>query len=329
MKRVRLIAGLLLGLTGIGTVGFHLTTGRGWLESVYLSVITLTTVGSRDGGQTPAAMVFTMAYLVGGLSIFTYSAFQLGQFVVNVEFRRMLERRRMEKEIRKLNKHFIVCGMGRMGTTICEFLAQRRKPFVVIDTQSEAVEEAYRERGWHAIVGDSTDDAVLKDAGIERATGLATVLPTDADNVYVILTARMLSSNLQIVARASEPKAIEKMERAGATRVISPFSSGAVKMARFMLSPSVEDFLEITDSGGSELELADIQIDADSPYIGKSLMETDLRNSGVMIIGIRRANGERLLPPAGTAVIQAGDSLFAFGSSEAVNNRTGLTSSES
>ncbi len=323
MRRFLLIVGLLMALTGTGTVGFHLTTGTGWLESAYLAVVTLTTVGSRDAGLTPAAMIFTMAYLVGGLSIFTYSAFQLGQFVVNAELRSMWERRRMEREIRKLEKHYIVCGMGRMGATICEFLAQRGRTFVVIDSLSETVAQASRERGWFAIEGDATDDRVLMDAGIERATGLATVLPTDADNVYVVLTARMLSSKLQIVARASEPKAIEKLERAGATRVISPFSSGAVKMARFMLSPSVEDFLEITDNGGSEFELADIQIDARSPYVGKSLMETDLRDNGVMIIGIRRASGERLLPPAGSAIIQVGDSLFAFGSSEAVNAMIG------
>lgn len=315
-----------MGLTCTGTVGFHLTTGSGWLESAYMAVITLTTVGSRDGGQNSVAMVFTMLYLVGGLSIFTYSAFQLGQFVVNAELRRMWERRRMQREIRGLKCHYIVCGMGRMGTTICEFLAQRGRPFVVVDTFGEQVEETCRERGWHVIEGDATDDAVLIDAGIERAKGLATVLPTDADNVYVVLTARMLSSTLQIVARASEPKAVVKLERAGATRVISPFSSGAIKMARFMLSPSVEDFLEITDSGGSELELADIQIDADSPYVGKPLMNTDLRDKGVMIIGIRRASGERLLPPAGSAVIEAGDSLFAFGSSDAVNAMIGSPS---
>lgn len=319
MKRLIVIVAMLASLTCIGTMGFHFTTDKSWLESAYMAVITLTTVGSRDGGQTPAAMVFTMFFIVGGLSIFTYSAFQLGQFVVNAEIRRMLERRRMEREIRKLEDHYIVCGMGRMGTTICEFLTQRRKPFVVIDTDNEHVEQVCLESGWHAISGDATDDAVLKTAGIERARGLATVLPTDADNVYVVLTARMFSAKLQIVARASEPKAIGKLERAGATRVISPFSSGAVKMARFMLSPSVEDFLEITDSGGSELELADIQIDSDSPYVGRKLMDTDLRDKGVMIIGIRRANGERLLPPTGTAVIEAGDSLFAFGSSEAVN----------
>lgn len=323
MHRVVLIVSLLLAVTIVGTIGFRYTSGRNWLEAAYLAVITLTTVGSRDSGRTPEAMVFTMLYLVCGLCIFTYSAFQLGQFVVNAEIRRMLERRRMERDIRKLSNHYIVCGMGRMGSTICEFLAQRGKPFVVVDSNAEKVEAMMHERGWYVVEGDATDDAVLITAGIERAGGLATVLPTDADNVYVVLTARMLSADLQIVARASDDKAVQKLQRAGSTRVISPFSSGAIKMARFMLSPSIEDFLEITDSQGSELELADIQIRADSPYVGRRLMDTDLRDKGVMIIGIRRANGERLLPPAGTSVIAAGDSLFAFGSSEAVNAMIG------
>ncbi|MGD9855114.1 MAG: TrkA family potassium uptake protein [Planctomycetaceae bacterium] len=323
MRRAFVIVGLLLSLTFAGTVGFHYTAGQPWLEAAYMAVITLTTVGSRDSGRTPAAMIFTMVYLVCGLSIFTYSAFTLGQFFVNVEFRKMLERRRMERDIRKLSDHYIVCGMGRMGSTICEFLAKRRKPFVLVDSDTEKVAEVSRERGWYAVEGDATDDGVLLTAGIERARGLATVLATDADNVYVVLTARMLSSDLQIVARASDDKAVQKLQRAGSTRVISPFSSGAVKMARFMLSPSVEDFLEITDSGGGELELADIQIGADSPYVGRKLMDTDLRDKGVMIIGIRRASGERLLPPSGSAVIEVGDSLFAFGSSEAVNSMIG------
>ena len=320
LRRILTIVALLTTLTSVGAVGFHLTTGSGWLDSLYLAVITLTTLGSRDAGDQTATKVFVMIYLVGGLSIFTYSAFQIGQMLVNASFRQLLERRRMEREIRKLAEHFIICGMGRMGRTICEFLAQRRHPFVVVDRDEELLEGYAREHGWHTLIGDATDDAVLRAAGIDRARGLATVLATDADNVYVVLSARMLSSDVQIVARASDEAAVTKLERAGATRVISPFSSGAVKMARFMLSPSVEDFLEITDQQGAELELADVQIAAGSEYVGKPLAETDLRQRGVMIIGIRRQNGEHLLPPPGSAVIQAGDSLFAFGSTDAVNS---------
>ncbi len=321
MRRMALIALLLLTVTTTGTVGFRLLTGGSWLRSAYLAVITLSTLGSRDAGDDAAVMLFVMAYLSFGFGIFTYGAYQLGQMFVDIQFRRHLEKRRMERKIRKLSQHFIVCGMGRMGTTICEFLERRGQPFVVIDVNEDLLAEECQSRGWQYIEGDATDDAVLQDAGITEAKGLATVLATDADNVYVVLTARMLSQRLLIVARASDDSAVQKLQRAGATRVISPFSSGAIKMARYMLSPTVEGFLEINDErGGGGLELADISIPAGSPYVGKQLADTDLRSRGVMIIGILRANGERLLPPPSSATIQAGDSLFAFGDTNVVNS---------
>ncbi|QDU35903.1 Voltage-gated potassium channel Kch [Maioricimonas rarisocia] len=324
MRRFFSIAGLLLALTTAGAAGIRLLTGRSWLESSYLAVITLTTLGSEDVARgDPWAMFFVMMYLVCGLSIFTYSAFQIGQLIVNAEIRGMLERRRMDRQIKTLEDHFIICGMGRMGMAICEYLAERQRPFVIIDRDLPRLEEIAQEHDWLYLHGDATDDEVLVQAGIERARALATVLATDADNVYVVLSARMLSADAQIIARSSDDAAVQKLERAGASRVISPFSSGAVKMARFMLNPSIEDFLEITDARGSELELADVQIREGSPYIGMKLAETDLSRKGVMVIGIRRASGERLLPPSGNAMIHVGDSLFAFGSSAAVNAMIG------
>jgi voltage-gated potassium channel len=231
----------------------------------------------------------------------------------------MLERRRMQKSIEKLQDHYIVCGHGRMGSTICRYLDDRGRPFIVVDVDEALLTAQCEPRGWLYVVGDATDDEVLLRAGIDRAKALAAVLPTDADNVYVVLSARMLASDLQIIARAGDEKAALKMQRAGATRIVSPFSTGAVKMARFMLSPNIEDFLEIADARGNELELADVQIGEDSPLVGMTLSETDLRARGVMVIGIRRANGERLMPPPGSARIEAGDCLFAFGSAESVN----------
>jgi voltage-gated potassium channel len=259
-----------------------------------------------------------------GIGIFTYCVSQLGQLLVNMQLRGYWERRAMDHAIRTLKDHYVVCGFGRMGTTICHYLHSRRKPFVVIDTDGDRVAPICRENGWLHLVGDATDDEVLLMAGILEARALTTVLPTDADNVYVVLSARLLNERLQIVARATDEKAVDKLERAGATRVVSPFSSGAMKMARFMLNPSVEDFFEITDDHGSQLELADIQISANSPCVGKRLMDTDLRERGVMVVGIRRANGERLMPPPGTSVIEPGDCLFAFGSSQAVNEMISL-----
>lgn len=326
-REVLIILLLLAGLTLIGTVGLYIIDDdASLLDCLFMAVITLTTVGYSDVvGLTEPGKVFIIGYLVLGISIFMYSAFSLGQWVVNARMRAHLERRRMERAISNLRDHYIICGLGRMGETIANYLHQRSKPFVVIDIDEERIEGVCTERGWLSYQGDATDDEVLKTAGVTRAKSLASVLPTDADNVYVVLSARLLSSNLQIIARAGEQKAIQKLEGAGATRVISPFSTGAVKMARFMISPIIEDFLEIADAHGTDLELADVQVTPSSPYVGKQLMETDLRDKGVMIIGIRRANGERLMPLPGTAVIEQGDSLFAFGSTFAVNAMIGET----
>jgi voltage-gated potassium channel len=319
MRTVLTIIGLLAALTLFGTLGIRITSGSGWVESLYLAVITLTTVGARDPGTNTASMLFVVVYLASGLGIFTFSVFQIGSWIVSADFHKMLERRRMQNRISELNGHSIVCGQGRMGLAICEYLAERGRSIVVIDHNEDRIAPVCQEHGWSFVVGDATDDDVLQSAGIERAASLTTVLATDADNLYVVLSARMLSPNLKIIARAVDEKAVEKLERAGATRVVSPFRTGAVKMARFMLNPSIEDFIEIADSHGSGLELADIQISPESAYVGRKLMETDLRNRGVMVIGIRRASGARLMPPPGNALIEAGDCLFVFGSSDAVN----------
>jgi voltage-gated potassium channel len=312
---------LLLVLTIVGTVGFFLTMPDAtWLDSLYQAVITLTTVGSRDAGGTVEGKIFVICYLAAGLSVFTFSAFQLGNVIVSASFRHVFERRRMDKQIALLEGHSIICGHGRMGRTICHYLQERGKPFVVVDVDEERIEETCPRFGWHYVVGDATLDETLIRAGVERAEALTTVLETDADNLYVVLSANMLNGKLKIIARASDDKAIQKLERAGATRVVSPFRSGAVKMARFMLNPSVEDFLEIADSHGNELELVDLQITGDSPYAGTRLSESDLRSRGIMVIGIRRENGEQLMPAPGDAMIQENDSLFVFGNSEAVNS---------
>ncbi len=330
MRRIVAIAILLFGLTVVGTVGLRLIEGASWLDCLFMAVITLTTVGYSDVvNLSEPGKVFIIVYLVLGLGTFTYSAFQLGQWIVSARVRALLEKRRMQKSINGLENHFIVCGMGRMGETICRYLDERGKPFLVIDIDDDRLKAVCEGPGWLHIQGDATDDDVLEAAGVKRARSLASVLPTDADNIYVVLSARMASPTLQIIVRAGDEKAVEKMERAGATRVISPFSTGAVKIARFMLNPSIDDFLEIADEHGNELELADVQIGEGSPYVGKKLAETDLRERGVMVIGIRRQSGERLMPPPGSTVIHSGDSLFAFGSVTAVNHMIGESESSS
>lgn len=329
MRQLLFVIVLLILFTMIGTFGFRITEGWDWLQCLYESVIIMTTVGlsaTRQSELRDVTKAFIIVYLMCGVGIFTYSVSQFGQYFVNLQLRGILERRKMDRAIDRLTGHYVICGFGRMGREICRYLSSRGKPFVVIDSDPAKLEPECRDLGWLYLAGDATDDAILVHAGIHRAKSLATVLPTDADNVYVVLTARLLNDKLQIIARASDEKAVDKLQRAGATRVVSPFASGAVKIARFMLNPSIEDFLEVTDDRGSQLELAEVLISAQSPYIGRQLMETDLRDRGIMVIGIRRANGERLMPPSGGAVIQSGDSLFAFGSSQAVNDMIAVSS---
>ena len=321
MRQLVIILGLLLLTALVGMIGIHYTTDRPWFESLYLAVITLTTVGSENvpppGNRL--AMLFVMIYLACGLGIFSYGAFQLGQFLVNAHLRGAWEQRRMHSSIAHLSAHFVVCGQGRMGQSICEQLQDRGKPFVVIERDAARLEQVAHKRGWLFIVGDATNDEVLRSAGVERAAALATSLATDADNLYVTMSAHMLAPRLNIIARASDDAAILKLQRAGATRVISPIHSAGVRMARMMLNPQVEEFLEIADDRGAGLELVEIEVGPESTYVNQRLADTDLRTRGCMVVGMRRLGGKSIAAPSAQTRIEAGDSLFVFGPAAVVN----------
>ncbi|MCP4786011.1 MAG: potassium channel protein [Fuerstiella sp.] len=316
-----LVLTILLG----GTVGLHLLTGQGILHSFYQAFILLATVGSQEPQPlTDATMVFIIVYLASGLGVFAYSAIQFGKVLVNADFRVLLERRRMERQINKLTGHFIICGFGRMGRELCSYLHQRRQPFVIIDENAELVTPEMRRDEWLFLQGDATQDDILQEAGIARARALTTVLPTNADNLYVVLSSRLLSGELQIVARASDDRAAQKMQQAGATRVINPLSSGAIRMARFMLSPSIENFVEVAESEGVDWEIADVHVPDDSPLVDQQLKETNLRQEGIMLLGVCRESGEKFFPPPGDLRIHSGDNLFAFGSSDNLRSLTDM-----
>ena len=329
MRRLIQIPLLLLTVVLAGAAGLHVLTEQDLLTCTYQAFILLTTVGSQEPAPLDhRAMVFVMVYLSCGLGLFAYSAFQFGQILVNADLRMILERRRMERRIDKLENHFIVCGFGRMGQELCNYLHQRRQAFVIVDENENLFTADMRHDDWMFITGDATQDEVLKRAGVERARALTTVLPTDADNLYVVLSARLLAQDLQIVARASDDRASQKIMQAGATRVINPLSSGAIRMARFMLSPSIENFVEVAESEGVDWEIADVQVPDDSPLVTQQLKDTSLRESGIMLLGVCRSSGEKFFPPPGDLTINAGDNLFAFGSSENLLQLSNLLQAE-
>ena len=319
MRRIAWIIGLLTTLVTVGAIGFRVASQAAWIDCFYMAVITITTVGFNEAVPLGSwGRLFVMVYLFCGLGVFTYMLAQIGEWVMSARVQTMLELRRMQKRIDDFNNHYIICGAGRMGRTIAQFLKEREKPFVLIDCDEEVLSSVCDKGNFASILGDATQDETLQQAGIDRAASLAIVLPTDADNLFVTLSARLLKPDLQIVARAQEDETTQKLERAGANRVISPTSTGATKMARFMLAPSMEDFFTLADDAGETLELADFCINDCSPFVGKRLSETGLRGQGVMIIGIRRESGERLIPPDGSTELRGGDCLYAFGDLSAV-----------
>ncbi|MEZ6121659.1 MAG: potassium channel protein [Planctomycetaceae bacterium] len=308
---------LILAMLAAGAIGLHLLTGQSLLHCFYLAFVLLSTVGCQEPAPlTPGTMIFVIAYLACGLGVFAYSAFQFGQILVNADLRTVLERRRMEQKISRMSGHFIICGFGRMGQELSAHLHKRGQKFVIIDEDDELFTAEMRQAGWLFLSGDATQDDVLIRAGVRQARALTSVLPTDADNLYVVLSARLLSSGLQIVARAGDDRASQKMMQAGATRVINPLSSGAIRMARFMLSPSIENFVEVAESQGVDWEIAEVLVPEGSDIAGRRLKETNLRKSGIMLLGVSRASGEKFFPPPGDLSILAGDNLFAFGNSE-------------
>ena len=317
---------MVIALMLVGIIGLRLIEHASWIDCFYMTVITLSTVGYGDPiGLSTAGKIFISLYLIGSLGVFTYSLFQVGQWIVGSELRRLRERRRMNVAIDRLKDHYIVCGQGRMGLEICRYLAQRERPFVVIEVDEAKLTQHAGPAGWLHIHGDATDDQVLRHAGDRAVRDLWRRCSPVTPRISI-----RRAFGADACLRTPDHRAGQRRESGPKTRARrrdshrQPFSSGAVKMARFMLNPSIEDFLEIADQKGNELELADFQISSASPYVGKKLMETGLREQGVMVIGIRRPNGERLMPPPADAVLLSGDCLFAFGSARSINAVLGI-----
>ena len=308
---------LLLGsLTATGVGWFWLVAGWSFVDAVYMTTITLSTVGFREVQPvTSADKVFISIFLASGLGVFMYGIAQLGESVVRSELGMWWKEKKMSDAIVAIKDHFIVCGVGRMGKLLCEDLADRKIPFVVIDSK-EAVIEFCRNNGWPVMQADATDDKALEQAGLLRARGLAATLSSDADNLYLVVSARLVSQSVRIVARAFEDGSERKLKRAGADCVVSPFESGATKMGQLLTNPKLNDFVEIISDRNIAFDLAGVPIASDSNLANKKLLETDLRQRGVIVIAIRRQNGDFVLAPEGTTVIEVGDELFALGNSE-------------
>jgi voltage-gated potassium channel len=308
-----LSAGLIVLIISGGTLGYAFLEGWDFFDSFYMTIITLTTVGF--GEVHPLSRVgrmFTVALIVGGVGTVFYALSTAAKFMLEGEFEEIFGRKRLEKKIKELRDHFIVCGYGRMGRIICRELREKKISFVVVEKMPEKLLGG---QDVLVVEGDATKDEVLKEVGIEKAKGLISVLPTDAENLYVVLSARGLNPNLTIVARAGDEGSEQKLIRAGADRVVSPYYIGGLRIAHTVLKPAVVDFIEFaTKSGNIDLQMEEIIMQEGSELVGCTLDECGIgRDLGIIVVAIKQGSGEMRFNPTYKTAIKAGDTLIALG----------------
>ncbi|MBI5740667.1 MAG: potassium channel protein [Nitrospirae bacterium] len=313
-QEIILLTALILGVISFGTFGYSLVEGWDLFDSFYMTVITLTTVGYMEvHALSKTGRAFTTVLILTGVGTMLYSLSVGAKILLEGEIREILGRRKLSKKIEKLDNHYIVCGYGRMGRIICRELSQYNAPFVIIEKGPEVFSSL--DKDVLSVQGDATQDIVLKEAGIEKARGLISVLSTDADNLYVVLSARGLNPKLRIVARASDEGAEQKLFRAGADNVVSPYFIGGLRIAHTILKPAVVDFIEFaTKSGNIELQMEEVRVKGDSCIVDKTLDECGIRKDlGIIVVAIKRETGEMEFNPKSTSVIRKGDTLVAMG----------------
>ncbi len=314
LKKVKYSLTTLFILIGGGTIGYSAIEDWGIFEALYMTIITLATVGYNEVHTlSHNGQIFTIFLIVFGVGTIAYTIGSMIQFMVEGQLYQILGRKKVQKKISRLREHYIICGYGRIGRLISHELASKPLPFIVVENDSKQCQQL-EEDGYLFIEGDATQDESLERAGIHHAKGLITAVASDSANVFIVLTARGMKSNLFIMARASEDGAEIKLMRAGANKVVSPYTIGASRMAQAILRPSVVDFIDIaTGRKNIELQMEEIPVAPNSSLVGKDLSQSGIRkNLGLIIVGIKH-DEQMIFNPAANTIIEAGHILIALG----------------
>jgi len=321
VRHLRFSIAALISIIALGTLGYSLIEGWHAFDALYMTVITLATVGFKEVQPlSQEGKLFTILLIISGTGMIAYTLSSLLQFTLEGQLRKILGRKKLEKRISKLKDHYIICGFGRIGHLICRDFQAKPLPFVVVEKAPHLIERLTRANFMY-VEGDATDDETLQAAGIDRAKGLITAVTSDTDNVYITLTARGLNPQLYILARASEQGSEKKLMRAGASKVISPYTIGASRMAQAILRPSVVDFIEIaTTSENLELQIEEVLISANSAIAGKTLIDSGIKQSmGIIIVGIKLADNEMTFNPPPYTIIEPNSVLITLGERPAID----------
>lgn len=301
-------------LLAAGTAGFSLILDESPFDAFYRTVITVYTAGLVSAPATVGGKVFTIVLVVWGVAIFLYVFALIIELAVSGTIEGAWQKRRMRARVDRLHDHYIICGYGRVGRRVGQEFRQAGVPYVVVDFSADAVAAA-RERGDLLIEGSGTKDENLVAAGIDRAKGLVASSDSDVDNLYIVLSARALRPDLLIVARAASEDAAAKLLRAGADRVVQPYTTAGQEMAKLVLKPEVAAFLEIVSShGGPDLRFEEIEVSEACGHCGKSIRDLRIRaTTGALIVGLRHPDGAFEVTPDPDVPLGPGDVLIAMG----------------
>ncbi len=318
--RILYVSTSLISIVILGTLGYILIEGWSLPESFYMTIITLTTVGYGEVHKlSTTGRMFTVALLLMGVGAVFYATASIAEVMLEGRIRQILGRRKLVRELRKMKDHHIICGYGRIGSTIAREYAKESMPYVIIEKDEAKATHLDQERIL-VVVGDATSDHTLINASVKRAKSLVCALATDADNVFVTLTARVLNPDIFILSRAARESSIHKMEAAGANRVVSPYTMGGIRMAQSILRPKLANFLdEITGHATTELDFEEVSVPEGSDLIGMALRESKIsQETGVYLLSIQKHSGEMRFNPGPYFQLQAGDRLYALGTPEQV-----------
>ena len=324
VSRGLIISILVIILLSGGTAGYMLITGLSFIDALYMTIITVSTVGFREVRELDSAgKVFTIIIIFGGLSIISFALVEFAAFFVDGGMRQIIRRRAMNKRIAELKDHIIVCGAGQTGASVLEQFKLAETDCVVIESDEERIREL-NDSTLLVINGDATNEDVLEEAGISRARGVVCCLASDADTVYTVLTARGMNPKLQIVARAIEKGTSRKLKRAGADKTISVNELGGTRMAYLMLRPHVVSFLDaITRFDDEVLDLGEVTVQAGSALAESTLMDVRLpEKTGLIIIAMRKARGKLRFNPGPKEVLTVGCSVLVLGKDEQIRKLT-------
>lgn len=323
-RRFAVIILLILTVILIGTTGYQIIEGWSPIESLYMTIITISTVGFGEVETlSHVGKLFTIILIFCGIAVITTGLGSIVSAIMEGTFGEVMRRKRMEEKLAKIRNHFIICGSGVVGEDVINEFINAGAPFVVIEKEKLALEPI--QKGFSQllyVIGDATDDEVLKTAQIEKARGIIAVLGNDADNLYICLTARALNHKLRIIARAIEKEAINKLKKAGADYVFSPEQFGGTRLAAAALRPSVTSFLDTILKGEHlNLLLEEVEVEQNCSLVGKTLKDSEIsKNIGIIIPAIKTANSDKLIfNPSSDTIINHGDILIAFGSPDQIS----------